>query len=58
MICSSTAQSRSPAIAMAVLLKYFKIDFHAALELIKKKVPTADIGRTYIASLKRIFSLA
>ncbi len=57
-ICSSAARSRSAAIALGVLIKYFKMDFYTAMDLVKNKVPTADIGAMHIASLKRIFCIA
>ncbi len=56
-ICSSAATSRAPAIAIGVLVKYFKIDFDTAMDLIKNKVPTAHICKTHIASYW-IFCLA
>jgi hypothetical protein len=53
-ICSSTARSRSPAIAVGVLIKYFKLDFFSAWEQVRKKVPFGNID-CHIMSLKRIF---
>ncbi len=51
-ICSSVAKSRSTAVAVGVLVKYFKMDFYTAMEFIKEKVPV-----THITSLKRIFCI-
>jgi hypothetical protein len=42
-ICSSTAKSRSPAIAVGVLIKHFKLDFLGAWDQVRKKVPFANI---------------
>jgi hypothetical protein len=55
-ICSSMARSRSPAIAVGVLIKYFKLDFFSAWQQVRKKVPSANID-CYIISLKRIFGV-
>ncbi len=54
-ICSSTGRSRSPAIALAVLVKYFKLDFYNGWELVRKKVPISNINPSHIMSLKRLF---
>jgi hypothetical protein len=53
-ICSSMAKSRSPAIAVGVLIKHFKLDFLGAWNQVKKIVPFANID-CHIISLKRIF---
>jgi hypothetical protein len=55
-ICSSMAKSRSPAIAVGVLIKYFKLDFFSAWDQVRKKVPSANIDR-HIISLKRLFGV-
>jgi hypothetical protein len=52
-ICSRLARSRSPAIAVGVLIKYFKLDFFSAWEQVRKKVPFANIDY-HIMSIKRI----
>ncbi len=52
-ICSSSARSRSPAIAVGVLVKYFKLDFYSAWDQVRKKVPNANID-CHIISIKRI----
>jgi hypothetical protein len=54
-ICSSTGRSRAAAIALGVLVKYFKMNFYNALEFLRKKVPTADINNTHTDSLERLF---
>jgi hypothetical protein len=55
-ICSGSACWRSPAIAVGVLVKYFKLDFYGAWEQVRKKVPTANID-SHVESLKRIFGV-
>ncbi|MDP9306412.1 MAG: hypothetical protein M3O68_08735, partial [Thermoproteota archaeon] len=55
-ICSGSARSRSPAIAVGVLVKYFKLDFYSAWEQVRKKVPFVNIDY-HIISLKRIFGV-
>ena len=55
-ICSSSARSRSPAIAVGVLVKYFKFDFYSAWAEVRKKVPNANIDH-HIMSIKRIFGV-
>lgn len=54
-VCCSAGISRSNAIALGTLVKYFKMDFYDAWELIRKKVPIVDIDPSHIAALKRIF---
>jgi hypothetical protein len=53
-ICSSTGKSRAGAIAAGILIKYFKMSFNQALDVIKSKVPISDIDNLYILSLKKI----
>ena len=57
-ICSSTGKSRAAAIAVSVLVKYFKMSFKQALEIIKSKVPIADIANLHILSLKQLFKVS
>ena len=52
-ICSNAARSRSPAIAIGVLVKYFKLDFYNAWEQVRKKVANANIDY-HIMSIKNI----
>jgi hypothetical protein len=56
-ICSSSGQSRAPAIALGVLIKYFKMSFNQGLEAIKSKVPMTDIGNFHILALKKLFKI-
>lgn len=56
-ICCDTGQSRSNAIALGVLVKYFKMNFYDAWELIKKEVPISSIDPTHIETLKRMFNV-
>jgi hypothetical protein len=57
-ICSSTGKSRAAAIAVGVLVKYFKMSFNQAQEVIKSKVPIADIANLHILSLKQLFMVS
>lgn len=57
-ICSSAAKSRSLAIAIGVLVKYFKMNFYDAYDLVMKKVPLAEIKGNHIDSLKRILDVS
>jgi hypothetical protein len=57
-ICSSTGQSRATAIALGVLIKYFKMSFNQGLEVINSKVPVADIGNLHILALKKLFRVS
>lgn len=56
-ICCGAGQSRSNAIALGVLVKYFKMDFYDAWELIKEKVPICQIDPSHITTLKRMFKV-
>ena len=56
-ICSSSGQSRASAIALGVLIKYFKMSFSQGLEVIKSKVPMTDIGNLHILALKKLFKI-
>jgi hypothetical protein len=57
-ICSSSGQSRAPAIALGVLIKYFKMSFNQALNSIISKVSIADIADLHILSLKKLFKVS
>ena len=57
-ICSSTGRSRAAAIAAGVLIKYFKMSFNQALDLIISKVSIADISDLHILSLKKLFKVS
>jgi hypothetical protein len=56
-ICSSSGQSRAPAIALGVLIKYFKMSLNQGLEIVKEKVPMADINNLHILALKKLFKI-
>jgi protein-tyrosine phosphatase len=57
-ICCVAGISRSNAIALGVLVKYFDMDFYEALELIREKVPRANISPGHISQLKKLFNVA
>jgi protein-tyrosine phosphatase len=54
-ICCSYGISRSNAIALGVLVKYFDMKFNDAETLIKQKVEKADINPEHIKKLKKLF---
>ena len=56
-ICCVAGISRSNAIALGVLVKYFGIDFYDAWELIKKSIPRANINPNHITKLKKLFNV-
>ncbi|MGB8937869.1 MAG: dual specificity protein phosphatase family protein [Candidatus Nitrosopolaris sp.] len=49
-ICCRAGVSRSNAIALGVLVHYFKIDVNEALELITSKIPMCNILPPHITS--------
>lgn len=56
-ICCGAGISRSPAIAVGVLVKHFKMNFYDAMNLVDEKVPTAQIEPCHISALKHIFNV-
>jgi protein-tyrosine phosphatase len=56
-ICCSTGQSRSNAIALGVLVKFYRMHFYDAWNLVKEKVPISDIDSSHIAKLKELFKI-
>ena len=56
-ICRVAGISRSNAIALGVLVKYFGMDFYDAWELIIKRVPRANINPDHISQLKKLFNV-
>lgn len=57
-ICSSAAKSRSLAIALGVLVKYFKMNFYDALKLVIEKVQVAQIDDIHLDSLKKLLDVS
>ena len=55
--CCGAGISRSNAIALGVLIKHFKMEFYAVLELIQRKVPIRNIDPLHIMALKKIFNV-
>jgi protein-tyrosine phosphatase len=49
--------SRSNAIALGVLVHYFKIDFNRALELIISKIPICNILTPHILTLQKLLNI-
>jgi protein-tyrosine phosphatase len=56
-ICCVAGISRSNAIALGVLVKYFDMDFYDAWELVKERVPRANINPNHISKLKKLFNI-
>ena len=56
-ICCVAGISRSNSIALGVLVKYFNMDFYEAWELVKTKVPIANIDPSHIEKLKKLFNV-
>ena len=56
-ICCVAGISRSNAIALGVLVKYFNMDFYEACEFVKSKVPIANIDPAHIEKLKQLFNV-
>lgn len=56
-ICCVAGISRSNAIALGVLVKYFDMDFYDAWELVRQRVPRANINPSHISKLKKLFGV-
>ena len=56
-ICWVSGISRSNAIALGVLVKYFDMDFYDAWELVRQRVPRANINPSHISKLKKLFGV-
>lgn len=56
-ICCGAGQSRSPAIAIGVLIKHYKMDFYDAHRLVHENVPIAEIEPCHINKLKKMFNV-
>jgi predicted protein tyrosine phosphatase len=56
-ICCVAGISRSNAIAIGLLVKYFDMDFYEAWELVKQRVPRAYINPNHISKLKTLFGV-
>ena len=56
-VCCVAGISRSNAIALGVLVKYFNMDFYEAWELVNAKVPIANIDPGHIEKLKKLFNV-
>ncbi len=54
-VCCGAGQSRSPAIAIGILMKRFNMDFYDAYNLVREKVPIAQIEPCHISKLKQLF---
>lgn len=50
--------SRSNAIGIGVLVHYFKMDFHKAMELVRSNVPICNILDSHITALKKLLDIS
>jgi protein-tyrosine phosphatase len=53
-ICCRVGASRSNAIAVGVLVRYFKMDFYKAMELVISKVPICNILQPHVTALQKL----
>jgi protein-tyrosine phosphatase len=56
-ICCRAGVSRSNAIAVGVLVYYFKMDFYEAMRLVITKVPICNILHPHILALQKLFNV-
>ncbi|HXX97108.1 MAG TPA: hypothetical protein VEL11_08345 [Candidatus Bathyarchaeia archaeon] len=56
-VCCSHGMNRSNAIALGLLVQYFKMDFFKARELIQSMVPVCTIISTNIVALMKLFKV-
>ncbi|NWG36113.1 dual specificity protein phosphatase [Nitrososphaera sp.] len=56
-VCCGAGQSRSPAIAIGVLMKRYSMDFYDAYNLVRENVPVAQIEPSHIRRLKELFDV-
>ena len=56
-VCCSHGMNRSNAIALGVLVQYFKMDFFQAWELIQSRVSVCTIISTNIVALTKLFNV-
>ncbi len=56
-VCCSHGMNGSNAIALGVLVQYFKMDFFKAWELIQSRVPICSIIATNIVALTKLFNV-
>ena len=56
-ICCGAGQSRSCAIAVGVLIDAYNMDYYDAVELVKEKVPIANMDPSHLAALRRLYSV-
>jgi hypothetical protein len=57
-VCCVAGTSRSNAIALGVLVKYFKMSFDEAWKLVHLKVPISNIHQDHVTSLKELLGVA
>jgi hypothetical protein len=57
-IRSCTVVHKCNAIVLGALVRYFKIDFYRAIELVRSKVPMYNILRSNIRALKKLLDVS
>jgi protein-tyrosine phosphatase len=55
-VCCTAGISRSNAIAIGILMKYWKMDFQTAFEMVNNKISNCLIENAHINALKRLES--
>jgi protein-tyrosine phosphatase len=55
--CCSAGQSRSNAIALGILIEYFKMDYYDALDLIEEKNPICNIAMQHLDAIKKLYNV-
>lgn len=48
-------ESRSNSIAVGILVRHYEMDFYDAMELVREKVPIAQMDPSHILKLKKLF---
>jgi hypothetical protein len=54
-ICCRVGASRSNAMTVGVLVRYFKMEFYKAMEVVISKVPICNILEPHIIALQKLF---
>ena len=57
-ICCVAGTSRINAIAISILVKYFKVPFDEAWKLVHLKIPISDIHEVHVTNLKELLGVA
>src|SRR5574342_307227 len=55
--CCSAGQSRSNAVALGILMQYFKMNYYDAYELLRAKNPICNIAMHHLDVLKKVYNV-